>query len=261
MRVSSMKSDRLRVSGPAARLVVRPVINRLAYDRGELLSQERSPKVLAARQARTYEGPVGNLNRWVDTVRARTGESIPYFDPAAARDGAHVLILLQDPSQEADAGSGFISRHNNDPTARNTYIAADEAGLSYDRSIHWNVVPWWVANPERQPVGRRRTLREEAIRARPFLIDLLNQMTVKPRVVILAGKEAQKAWQTLAGDAALPDLADLKVLECPHPGPLVYPRTDQTGRLNNSVIIEKFREAAELTERREATPSYQGVER
>lgn len=247
--------------GAAARSRSRPVINRLAYDRGELLSQEHSPETLAARQARTYEGPVGNLNRWVDTVRARTGESIPYFDPAAASDGAHVLILLQDPSQEADAGSGFISRHNNDATARNTYTAADEAGLSYDRSIHWNVVPWWVANPERQPAGRRRTLHQEAIRARPFLIELLHQMTVRPRVVILAGKEAQKAWQTLAGDAGLPDLVDLKVLECPHPSPLVYPRTDETGRRNSSVIIKKFREAAELTGRPTVTRSYQGAER
>jgi len=122
--------------------------NKLAHSRNELLSTEHSPRVLEARRAQTHQGKIGQLNRWVDELRITTNEQIPYFDPAAARDGARVLILFQDPSQEAEAGSGFISRHNNDPTARNAYLAADKAGLTYDYSLHWNVVPWWVNNPQ-----------------------------------------------------------------------------------------------------------------
>lgn len=122
--------------------------NALAYERGELLSPEHAPDVLAGRRARIYEGQVGELNRWVDTVRATTGEDVPYFDPASAGRGGRALLLLQDPSAEAATGSGFISRHNNDPTATNLYLAAESAGLSYDVSLHWNVIPWWVANPQ-----------------------------------------------------------------------------------------------------------------
>ncbi len=35
--------------------------------------------------------------------------------------------------------------HNNDPTARNYYEATEEAGVSYDLTLNWNVVPWWSA--------------------------------------------------------------------------------------------------------------------
>ncbi len=136
-----------------------PIWNRPAYDRGRLLSEEHCPGVLPARRAHRYTGTVGPLNRWVDELRRATGEQVPYFDPAAARDGAHVLVLLQDPSAEAGTGSGFVSRHNNDPTARNLSVAAERAGLSYDVSLVWNVVPWWVADrrsaARRAPVGRR----------------------------------------------------------------------------------------------------------
>ncbi|HZL07503.1 MAG TPA: uracil-DNA glycosylase [Coriobacteriia bacterium] len=227
----------------------RPIVNKLAYDRGELLSREHSADVLSARQARTYDGSIGRLNRWVDTVRARTGESVPYFDPAAASDGARVLILLQDPSQEADAGSGFISRHNNDPTARNICLASDEAGLPYDVTLHWNVVPWWVANPDRQPAHRRRTLREEAIQARPYLAEMMQQLTVEPAVIILAGKEAQDSWDALTDGGTIDVSHEAQVLRCPHPSPLVYPKPHPEGGTNGNAIIKILRQAAARAEK------------
>lgn len=134
-----------------------PVWNTLADRRGELLSRDLAPDIHAERWARRYDGTIGELNRWVDHVRDTTYENIPYFDPAAATEGARVLVLLQDPSGEAEDGSGFISKHNNDPTAHNTYLATDRARLDYAISLHWNVVPWWVANPAkpRGPSTRR----------------------------------------------------------------------------------------------------------
>ena len=51
-----------------------PIWNRLAYERGELLSDEHCPGVLAQRRARRYSGTVGPLNRWVDELRRHTGE-------------------------------------------------------------------------------------------------------------------------------------------------------------------------------------------
>lgn len=51
--------------------------------------------------------------------------------------GAEVLVLLQDPSGEAQLGSGFISRDDNDPTAHNSTLAAEAGDLAYSKSIHY----------------------------------------------------------------------------------------------------------------------------
>jgi uracil-DNA glycosylase len=223
---------------------VSPIWNRLAHERGELLSEEHCPGVLEERRARRYTGTVGPLNRWVDELRAGTGERVPWFDPAAARDGAHVLVLLQDPSAQAAAGSGFVSRHNNDPTARNVHLAAERAGLSYDVSLAWNVVPWWVADPTMRAAGRRRTLASEAIRARPHLAHLFHLLDPAPRVVVVAGRHAARAWAHLVGEAAPPPAV---VLHCPHPSPQAFPMRDRaTGRTNADLVVEAFRTAATL---------------
>lgn len=123
----------------------RVIWNKHAYNAGTLLSPHHFPQVLHHRQEIRYEGVVGPLNKWVDEIRVSTKENVPYFDPRAATQGTDVLVLLQDPSGEAQLGSGFISRDNNDPTAHSTTLAAEAGGLSYSRSLHWNVVPWWVA--------------------------------------------------------------------------------------------------------------------
>lgn len=223
--------------------------NRLAYERNELLSSEHSPRELAARRARTYDGEAGKLNRWIDQLRVTTGEQMPYFDPAAAMDGARVLILFQDPSQEAEEGSGFISRHNNDQTARNAYLAAEAADLPYNVCLHWNVVPWRVANPEKP----KRTLATEAARARPFLGKLVEMLNPSPEVVIVSGLKAQAAWRNLAKDGLPARLRSATILKCPHPGPLAYPRLGKsTGRLNSELIIETLRKAAIIVARQRA---------
>jgi hypothetical protein len=54
-----------------------------------------------------------------------------------------VLFLMQDPSEVATF-TGFISQDNNDPTARNSIVACNTAGLDYQTRVHWNIFPWWV---------------------------------------------------------------------------------------------------------------------
>ncbi len=225
-----------------------PIWNRPAYDRGRLLSEEHCPGVLPARRAHRYTGTVGPLNRWVDELRRATGEQVPYFDPAAARDGAHVLVLLQDPSAEAGTGSGFVSRHNNDPTARNLSVAAERAGLSYDVSLVWNVVPWWVADPAKcSPSGPRRTPATEAVRARPHLAHLFRLLDPAPRAVVVAGRHAARAWANLVGDGLLEPVRAAAVLHCPHPSPQAFPMVDRaTGKVNAELVVEAFRAAAAL---------------
>ncbi|HEY9440972.1 MAG TPA: hypothetical protein VIS29_20465 [Streptomyces sp.] len=36
---------------------------------------------------------------------------------------------------------------NDDLTARNCWMLRDEAGLPYEESVHWNVVPWYLGTP------------------------------------------------------------------------------------------------------------------
>lgn len=87
----------------------RVIWHKHAYNAGTLLNRHHLSHVLHHRQETRYEGVVDPLNKWVDKVRVSTKESVPYFDPRAATEGADVLVLLQDPSGEAQFGSGFIS--------------------------------------------------------------------------------------------------------------------------------------------------------
>lgn len=217
--------------------------NKHAYNAGTLLSRHHLAHVLQHRQESRYEGVVGPLNKWVDEVRNSTKESVPYFDPRAATEGADVLVLLQDPSGEAQLGSGFISRDNNDPTAHNTALTAEAAGLSYSRSLHWNVVPWWVANP----AFPQRSLAAEARRAAPLLAELMDLLESRPKVVLLLGKQAQAAWSQLLLSAS-PELMGLPVIAAPHPSPLAYNKIDApTGRLNKELLQEAFAQAAAVS--------------
>lgn len=214
----------------------------MAYARGELLSDELAPDVMADRWSRRYDGTVGAINRWVDEVRATTYENVPYADPAAAGEGAQVLVLLQDPDGDADEGSGFVSKHNNDGTAHNTYRATVRAKLDYDTSLHWNVVPWWVANPSRPP----RSLLREAARAQPYLVQFLALLDPPPTEVVLMGRAAARAWDSLVREGTPVRLADAHVSRCPHPGPLVYPRHHAaTGRGNSDLVVEALRAAGQ----------------
>lgn len=161
----------------------RGVRNRIAFDRGEQLGKVVTPRNVSDRMVERYAGPVGTLNHWVDEVRIATGESVPYFDPRAASEGAKVLMLLQDPSGATDGESGFISLHNNDQAARDVYQLCQDTGLRYEGYVPWNVIPWWVANPTKG----RRSLVSEARRARPYLEQIVDLLPGDLAAVIVMG--------------------------------------------------------------------------
>lgn len=218
--------------------------NHHAYDRGELLSKVHTPDNVNARMARRYDGHIGGLNQWVDEIRGATGESIPYFDPDAASRGVRILMLFQDPSGAADGESGFISKHNNDPTARNYYEATEEAGVPYDLTLNWNVVPWWSTN---NPEFPGRTASKEATRAAPYLTEFIRRLGAPPRVLVLSGNNSQQAWGRVATRIDPGLTADTRILRCPHPGPMSYNAVNRAdGRKNREHIVEAFRSAAEL---------------
>lgn len=222
----------------------RGVKNRIAYDRGELLSNVVASENVTARLAERYLGVVGALNRWVDDVRRAEDESIPYFDPWAASVAARVLLLLQDPSGAADGESGFISLHNNDQTAHNVYKLFLESGLDYSVCLPWNVIPWWVANPAKG----KRSLKSEARRARPYLDEFLDRLPEKPAAVLIMGKsETWPAWEAAVGNGLPTRLADAEILFTAHPGPLSINQSDNQGGTNRDGILAAFHRAAAVS--------------
>ncbi len=191
--------------------------------------------------AARYTGPIGELNRWVDTVQAVTGESVPYFDPRAGSRGAKVLMVLQDPSGAAHGESGFISLHNNDQTAHNVYQLCEETGLQYTDYIPWNVIPWWVANPAKG----RRSLQDEAVRARPYLEEVVDLLPGDLAAVIVMGKtKTWPAWTAAVGRKH-PRFRNAEVLFTASPGPQsIFQDDKDTHRRNRDTIAEAFSRVA-----------------
>ena len=228
------------------------VWNRLAQRRDELLSRELDPERHAFWWARRHDGWHGRLNRWVDRLRDTTMENVPYVDPTAASSGARVLLLLHEPATDAEDGCGFVSRYANDAVSANLYRAADRAGLEHDVTLHWHLVPWWIANPNHDPPRRLPT---EVLRARPRLGEFLDLLGPPPAEIVLLGAPAAKAWDVLARRAGLPwQLTTPTVSRAPHPNPLVHDRLDPvTGRRNGDRLVEVLRGAARRA-RGEAEP-------
>ncbi|MEU8898977.1 hypothetical protein [Nocardia sp. NPDC048505] len=221
----------------------RGVKNHIAYDRGELLSKTLTPGNVENRLSERYDGAIGQLNHWVDQLRATTRESIPYFDPRAASTGAKVLMLLQDPSGAADGESGFISLHNNDQTAHNVYQLCEETSLRYTDYVPWNVIPWWVANPAKG----RRTLAGEARRARRYLDEVIDLLPGDLAAVIVMGKsQTWPAWHASVGKNHR-RFRGAEVLFTAHPGPRSINQPDKdTRRRNREDIAAAFAHVASL---------------
>lgn len=214
------------------------VRNHLAYAQGMLLDEAVVPGSVRSRHRRLYEPHVARLNRWAEDVAVEEGRRVPFFDPESGGQDAPILALLQDPSAVAAHGSRLISRHNNDATAHNTHRTATAAGLGVERTVHWNVVPWWVADPA-VPAGEKEGLAAAARRARPHLRTLLGLLPAV-RVVLLLGKHAQRAW-----DASGIDVREVSIVRAPHPSPLAFNKVDAaSAQPNAELLADAFRRAA-----------------
>ena len=106
------------------------------------------------------------------------------------------------------AGSGFISRNNDDPTAAATIDFMREAGIPRDLTVTWNFIPWWNGT---RKMGKEE-LREGAASVKE-LISLLPAL----RVVVMVGQKAGRARPFL-------ETTGLALLMSDHPSPLVRAR-------------------------------------
>ena len=150
---------------------------------------------IATRAALLETAHMNGLRDFVRDLRAETGYGarIPHFDPLDGGTQARVLFLMEAPGPKAVA-SGFISRDNPDPTARNLKNFLKEAGIEREQSALWNLVPWYIGNEAgsriRPATGDDARQSAGALRGLwPLFSDL--------RVVVLMGRKAQGAQKSI----------------------------------------------------------------
>lgn len=204
----------------------------------------RDPEALRARLEAVWTEPaVRPLNDWVEELRGRLGasESVPWFDPASGGVEARSLFLLEAPGQKSmgeeaalrRTGSGIISIDNDDPTAQNCWMLRDEAGLAYELSVHWNVVPWYLGTADRIAAPGRTEIQ----RAAPFLHEVISTLPAL-EVVVPMGRKAQAGW------AAYQERYAPRVHTLPtwHPSPRVFASRPAA----RQEILDTLHEAARL---------------
>jgi hypothetical protein len=172
----------------------------------------RDPLVRERRRAMLDEPHVRPLLGLVADLRRRRGAEVPNFDPLDGGVEARLLFLFEKPGPMTDpgrpgvrAGSGFVSRNNDDATAEATWHFMAEAGIPREATLTWNAIPWWNGTVAIGPdeLG-------EGLAATAWLLGLLPGL----RGVVLVGKKAGRARAFLGGTG-------LHVATSPHPSPRV----------------------------------------
>ena len=111
-------------------------------------------------------------------------------------------------------------------------------------TLNWNVVPWWST---KNPNFPGRTVTKEAPRAAPYLVEFIRLLVEPPRVLVLSGDAAQKAWDRIERRIDRDLLSKMEILRCPHPSPISYNAGSRLdGRKNKVHIYETFRDAVEI---------------
>ncbi|WP_242661347.1 uracil-DNA glycosylase [Mycobacterium mantenii] len=152
------------------------------------------PEFLAAKHARIRDPHVAPLNDLADEIADARGmprKYVPYVDPDSGGIYARVMVMLDNPSTKAEAGtgSGLLSIDNDDRTARNMREAYALHGVPLKYVVPWNAVPFPVAglkNGGSTPAERR----EGAPWIREFVRRCMNL-----EYVLLLGAAARDGWK------------------------------------------------------------------
>ncbi|WP_423923807.1 uracil-DNA glycosylase [Frigoribacterium sp. 2-23] len=154
--------------------------------------QMADPAFHAAQSAGAFTAPhVAPINDFVNTIQDRDGRGwVPYVPPHHGGVDARVISILRDPGPKTQlgTGSGFISVENDDPTAERMARLFDLNGIPARSVLPWNAYPWYIdaaPNAEQSTAGAR------------VLLELL-ELTPEIDVVLLQGRDAEKAWRRAA---------------------------------------------------------------
>lgn len=231
-------------------------IENTAVAREHLLSPRFAPENIAVRESQVFAPHVKVLNEWVEKLRSDpelpqgAGRTIPWFDPRGGGQNAAVLFLMQDPSEVATF-TGFISPDNNDPTANNSTLACEDAGLSSRDRVHWNVYPWWVNILKKgrpvDPTRPAQTYSQAMNLAVPHLTRLLTGLLPKLKVIVLLGGHSQRGFDRfLANGGRLPSHLP-EPLRCPSCSPQSWNNIEKKSSIRRSELIKRaLSEACEI---------------
>ena len=175
---------------------------------------------------------IAPLTRYVDAIISQhPDKSIPYFDPLDGGTRAQCLFVLEAPGQNA-VRSGFISRNNDDESAKNFFEINVEAGIPREKTITWNVVPWYIGT------GKKiRPATADDIRAGLTYLNSLIDLLPNLQIIVLVGKKAQRVKRKLESQYDY-----IRIFECYHPSPLVV----NTNPRNKQKIIEALRPVSHI---------------
>lgn len=187
------------------------------------------PLVVAAKLARIREPHVAPLNELADHIADQRGlprSHIPYIDPDCGGINARALVLLDNPSTNAEAGtgSGLLSLDNNDRTARNLREAYERHGVSWADVVPWNVVPFPVAGKNGGSTATER--RDGAPWMEPFLNRCPNI-----EIVLLLGRSAEDGWRRANASKELAIVPG----PVPHPSPRGLTSADARRRFDEAI--------------------------
>jgi uracil-DNA glycosylase len=134
------------------------------------------------------------LIAYAQQIRAQLGSGydIPHFDPCDGGINARVLFLLKAPGRKA-VGSGFISRNNPDPSAKNLGSLLSQVGLPRNVTLIWNIVPWYIGDAQHI----RDVTKADIATALPFVSGLIGLLPRLMAIVLLGGR-AQSVKSQLA---------------------------------------------------------------
>lgn len=205
-------------------------------DQPKLFKDEMAAK---ARHQRLREPHIKELTEFVDKLKSEYGQSykIPYFDPSDGGVNAECLFLLEAPGRNA-VKSDFISRDNNDETAKNFFLINKEAGLPREQTVSWNIVPWYIGNNDNKKISAAKA--EEVRTGTLNLLDLL-KLLPKLRAVVFVGRKALKAKAAVKCSG----LDKLELFESPHPSPLfVNHDKNHDNPVNRNKILNVLKEVS-----------------
>jgi len=174
----------------------------------------KDPEAIELRRKLRFAPHVAPLTAFAASLRTRPNVKVPDFDPLDGGVNAKILFLFEKPGPMTDAlregqrGSGFVSRNNNDPTAKATLHFMKVAAIPRRDTLIWNVIPWWDGHIKFSAPDLEAALPE---------LDRLLSLLPQLRSVVFVGRTAAKASPHLRSQEAM----RLRLYESAHPSPKV----------------------------------------
>lgn len=138
---------------------------------------------------------VAPLTVFVNRMKKPKRAKVPYFDPFDGGQYAEILFLLEAPGPCA-IESGFISRNNPDPTAKNFFELNMSVGLDRKKTIMWNIVPWHIRNENN---NIRPASEDDIKQGQEILLELLSLLK-NLKIIVLVGKKSQSIHVWLSAE-------------------------------------------------------------